>query len=73
MAAIMIKNSGSQLPYDGGVPKETMVSDLEHAGFTGICFRDLMYIREMQKRQQPWYQRFASGKTYYILAARKQN
>jgi ubiquinone/menaquinone biosynthesis C-methylase UbiE len=62
----------AQLPYDGGVPKETMVSDLEHAGFTGICFRDLMYIREMQKPQQPWYLRFAPAKTYYILAAMKQ-
>jgi ubiquinone/menaquinone biosynthesis C-methylase UbiE len=61
----------SQLPYDGGVPKETMVSDLEHAGFTGICYRDLMYIQKMQKPQQPWYRRFAPGKTYYILAATK--
>ncbi len=61
----------SQLPYDGGVPKETMVSDLEHAGFTGICYRDLMYIQEMQKPQQLWYRRFAPGKTYYILAAMK--
>jgi len=61
----------NQLPYDGGVPKETMVSDLEHAGFTGICYRDLMYIQEMQKPQQSWYRRFAPGKTYYILAATK--
>lgn len=67
------KKLRSQLPYDGGVPKETMVSDLEDAGFTGICFRDLMYIREMQKPQQPWYLRFAPAKTYYILAATKQN
>jgi len=68
------KKLQSRLPYDGGgVPKETMISDLEHAGFTGICFQDLMYIREMQKPQQPWYQRFAPGKTYYILAATKQN
>ena len=67
------KKLRSQLPYDGGVPMETMVSDLEHAGFTGICFRDLMYIREMQKPQQPWYLRFAPAKTYYILAATKQN
>ena len=66
------KKLRDQLPYDGGVPKETMVADLEHAGFTGICFRDLMYIREMQKPQQPWYQRFAPAKTYYILAATKQ-
>ena len=61
----------SQFPYDGGVPKETMISDLEHAGFTDICFRDLMYIREIQKEQQPWYQRFAPTKTYYIVAAFK--
>lgn len=62
-----------QLPYDGGVSEETMVSELEHAGFTGICFRDLMYIREMQKSQQPWYQKFAPAKTYYIVAAKKSN
>ncbi len=61
----------SQLPYDGGVPEETMISDLKDAGFTGICCRDLMYIQEMQKSQQPWFRRFAPGKTYYILAARK--
>jgi ubiquinone/menaquinone biosynthesis C-methylase UbiE len=63
----------SQLPYDGGVPEETMISDLEHAGFTGICSRDIMYIQEIQKPQQHWYRRFAPGKTYYILAATKQN
>lgn len=63
----------SQLPYDGGVPKETMVSDLERAGFTGIRFRDLMYIRDIQKLQQPWYQRFAPSRTYYIVAATKQS
>jgi hypothetical protein len=50
-----------------------MVSYLEHAGFTDLCFRDLMYIRDMQKPQQPWYRRFAPGKTYYILAAKKQD
>jgi ubiquinone/menaquinone biosynthesis C-methylase UbiE len=60
-----------QLPYDGGVPEETMVSDLEHAGFTGICCRDLMYIQEIQNSQQPWYRRFAQGRTYYILSATK--
>lgn len=65
------KKLRSQLPYDGGVPHETMVSYLERAGFTDLCFRDLMYIRDMQKPQQPWYRRFAPGKTYYILAAKK--
>jgi ubiquinone/menaquinone biosynthesis C-methylase UbiE len=66
------KKLRDQLPCDGGVPKETMISELEHAGFTGIHFRDLMYIREMQKRSQPWYQRFAPAETYYIIAATKQ-
>jgi len=61
----------SLLPYDGGVPKEIMVSDLKHAGFTGICSRDLMYIQEMQRPQQNWYRKFAPGKTYYLLAATK--
>jgi SAM-dependent methyltransferase len=67
------KKLRSQLPFDGGVPEETMLSGLEHAGFTGPCFRDLMYIREIQKSQQPWYQRFAPARTYYILAATKKN
>jgi ubiquinone/menaquinone biosynthesis C-methylase UbiE len=61
----------SRLPYDGGVPKETLRSDLENAGFVNISFRDLMYIREIQKRGQPWYQRFAPASTYYIVAATK--
>jgi ubiquinone/menaquinone biosynthesis C-methylase UbiE len=65
------KKLRSHLPYDGGVPMETMVSGLEQAGFTGICFRDLMYIREIQKPQQPWFQRFAPARTYYLLAAKK--
>lgn len=63
----------SQLPYDGGVPKEMMISEVKHTGFTDICFRDVMYIREILKPQQPWYQKFAPGETYYILAATKQN
>jgi ubiquinone/menaquinone biosynthesis C-methylase UbiE len=62
----------SQLPYGGGVPEETMRSDLVHAEFTNICYYDLMYIREMQKPHQPWYRRFAPGKTYYLIAATKQ-
>lgn len=66
------KNLRSHLPYDGGMPKEIMMSCLDDAGFGGASFRDLMYIREMQKPQQPWYRRFAPSKTYYILAAKKQ-
>ncbi|MEI7856880.1 MAG: class I SAM-dependent methyltransferase [Methanomicrobiales archaeon] len=62
----------SQLPYDGGVAEETMVSYLEHAGFTGVTVRDLMYIREIQKCGQSWYQRFAPARTYYLVAATKQ-
>jgi ubiquinone/menaquinone biosynthesis C-methylase UbiE len=61
----------SHLPYDGGVSEGTMGSDLKHAGFTGIRFRDLLYICEMQKKHQPWYLRFAPAKTYYIVAATK--
>jgi len=66
------KELRNQLPHDGGIPKETMTSFLERAGFSGIGFRDLMYIREMQKAQQPWYRRFVPQKTYYILTAKKQ-
>ncbi len=63
----------SQLPCDGGMPEETLVSYLDHAGFTGICVRDLMHIRELQKRELPWYQRFAPAMTYYLVAATKMN
>lgn len=63
----------SHLPRDGGVAEESMVSDLEHAGFSGISVRDLMYIREIQKRGQPWYRRFAPAMTYYLVAATKKN
>ena len=62
----------SHLPRDGGVAGETMISDLTKAGFTGISVRDLMYIRKIQKRGQPWYQRFAPAVTYYLAAATKQ-
>lgn len=65
------KKLRDQLPYDGGVPEETMISDLKNAGFTSICYQDLMYIQKMQKPEQPWYRRFAPGKTYYILTAIK--
>lgn len=65
------KKLRGQLPYDGGVPEETTVFELEQAGFTSIRCRDLMYIQEMQKPQQPMYRRFAPGKTYYIIAATK--
>lgn len=66
------KSLRCQLPYDGGVPRETMESDLEQAGFTAPCFRDLMYIRDLQKPLQPWYLRFAPSKTYYLIAATKR-
>jgi ubiquinone/menaquinone biosynthesis C-methylase UbiE len=60
------KKLRSQLPYDGGVPHETLVFDLEKAGFTGICLRDLMYIRELQKMHQP-------GPTTSSLRQNKRN
>lgn len=62
----------SQLPHDGGIPKETMMSFLNGAEFAVVSIRDLMYIRDMQRSQQPWYRRFAPQKTYYILTARKE-
>ncbi len=66
------KELRNELPHDGGIPKETMTSFLERAGFSVEDFQDLMYIREMQKARQPWYRRFAPQKTYYILTAKKQ-
>lgn len=61
-----------QLPHDGGVPKETMLSYLDRAGFARMQFRDLMYIREIQKPELPWYRRLSPGKSYYILVGKKQ-
>jgi ubiquinone/menaquinone biosynthesis C-methylase UbiE len=67
------KNLRSHFPCDGGVPEEFMVSGLEHAGFTGIRIRDLLYIRAIQKAYQPWYQRFAPARTYYLVVATKKD
>jgi ubiquinone/menaquinone biosynthesis C-methylase UbiE len=64
-------NLRAQLPYGGGVPGEALVTEVEQAGFTGISCRDIMHIRDMQKLQQPWYRRFAQGRTYYLLTAIK--
>lgn len=61
----------SQLPHDGGVPREAALGYLERAGFTRMDFRDLMYIREMQRERQPWYRRIAPSKSYYLLSAEK--
>jgi ubiquinone/menaquinone biosynthesis C-methylase UbiE len=62
----------SHLPHDGGVPHNTARSYMQRAGFTGTEFHDLMYIRELQKAELPWYRRLAQGRSYYILAAKKQ-
>jgi ubiquinone/menaquinone biosynthesis C-methylase UbiE len=62
----------NHLPHDGGVPHEVALSYMTRAGFTGMYFRDLKYIRELQKAELPWYRRLAQGKSYYILAAKKQ-
>jgi ubiquinone/menaquinone biosynthesis C-methylase UbiE len=61
----------SHLPHDGGVPREVALAYLEHAGFSGMHFRDLMYIREMQRARQTWYRRIAPSKSYYILSGKK--
>ena len=61
----------TRLPHSGGMPKEAMQAYLEQAGFLNIQFRDLMYIRELQKSRLPWYRRIAQGKSYYIVAATK--
>ncbi len=67
------KNLRSLLPHDGGMPRKTVLAYLERAGFSQMNFRDLMYIREMQKQQLAWYRKIAPTKSYYILVATKQN
>ena len=67
------KNLRSHLPYDGGVPREVMESDLEQTGFSSIKFQDIKFIQEIQKQQQPWYLKFAPGRSYYIIAATKKD
>ncbi len=65
------KTVRSQLPYEGGVPKETIFTCLERTGFFKIHYSDLMYIREIQKQQMPWYKRFVKGKSYYLVHSKK--
>jgi ubiquinone/menaquinone biosynthesis C-methylase UbiE len=61
----------SRLPHNGGVPEETLLAFLKNAGFSSIQFRDLMYIRELQKSQLAWYKKLAQGRSYYICASIK--
>jgi len=70
------KKFQSQLPFNGrngGIPKEKLGSFLERAGFSGISFQNITYIREMQKFQQPWYRRFVPTQCYYIISATRQD
>jgi len=59
------------LPHDGGVSQEAMQMYLDNAGFSDVSFRDLMYIRSLQRKQMPWYRKITTGKSYYILQAKK--
>lgn len=59
------------LTYDGGVPEEVVHTYLERSGFSDITFQDLMYIRELQKSDTPWYRRLVQTRSYYLLAGRK--
>ncbi len=61
----------SQLPHDGGVPKEAALAYLRDAGFSGMKFQDLMYIRDMQRQRQAWYRRIAPSKSYYLLTGKR--
>jgi ubiquinone/menaquinone biosynthesis C-methylase UbiE len=61
----------ARLPHGGGVSREVTLDYISRAGFTDMKFRDLMYIRKMQKSQLTWYQRLAQGKSYYLVAATK--
>jgi ubiquinone/menaquinone biosynthesis C-methylase UbiE len=61
----------NRLPLGGGVPEETMLAYLGQAGFQNIQFRNLMYIRELQKSRLPWYRNLAQGKSYYVVTSRK--
>jgi ubiquinone/menaquinone biosynthesis C-methylase UbiE len=66
------KKLRGHLPHDGGVSKEVVQGYLESAGFSGGRFRDLMYIRLLQRDQLPWYRKITSGKSYYLLTASKR-
>ncbi len=63
----------SRLPYEGGVPLESMLALLERAGFSPKHLGDLRYIRDLQKARLPWYKRLAQGKTYYIIVSMKKD
>ncbi len=63
----------SRLPYEGGVPLESMLALLERAGFLPLHVGDLLYIRDLHRSQLPWYRRLAQGKTYYLVASITEN
>ncbi|MDD1729622.1 MAG: methyltransferase domain-containing protein [Methanospirillum sp.] len=61
----------ASLPYAGGVPEEITLNLLKDTGFVHLDTRNLMYIRELQKTDLPWYKRLAQGKSYYIIISVK--
>nr|WP_319540616.1 class I SAM-dependent methyltransferase [uncultured Methanospirillum sp.] len=65
------KNLRKALPHDGGVSQEAMRKYLDKTGFTDVTFRDLMYIRALQRERMPWYRKITAGKSYYIIHAKK--
>ncbi len=65
------KNLRKALPHDGGVSQDTMRRYLENTGFSEVTFRDLMYIRDLQRERMPWYRKITAGKSYYILQTKK--
>jgi ubiquinone/menaquinone biosynthesis C-methylase UbiE len=69
------KKFRTQLPFNGsngGIPKETLGLFLENAGFSGISFRDIAYIREMQRIEQPWYRQLVPAQGYYLISATRR-
>lgn len=65
------KNLRHFLPHDGGVSPEVMHEYLEGSGYKDATFRDLLYIRMLQRERMPWYRKITPGKSYYILQAKK--
>jgi len=65
------KNLRKSLPHDGGVSQEKMQQYLKESGYNNASFRDLMYIRALQRERMAWYRKITTGKSYYILQAKK--
>ena len=61
------KDLQAALPNMGGTPLEKAKGYLEMAGFKNIGHRDLMHIREIQRKSMPFRDRISHHFEYYLV------